>query len=134
VKVLPKGDLPALIVEAPPNTCSNAIELEGIIPGAWINIEVDGGPLLLRQQARHGTSDVFVLPGINPLPASKSLNVWQEFGDPKDNTVLQAGPKVSTGPIQNLGLKNPLKSVTYCSTPMTCSNKICMDNFVTGRY
>jgi hypothetical protein len=34
VKVIPKGDLPALIFEAPPNTCSNAIGLEGIIPGA----------------------------------------------------------------------------------------------------
>jgi hypothetical protein len=99
VRALPTRDLPALIVEAPPNTCSNAIGLDGIIPGAWINVEIDGGPLLLRQQARRGTSDVFVLPGSDPLPDGKSLNVWQEIGSPNDKNHVQTSPKVNTGTI-----------------------------------
>jgi hypothetical protein len=89
---LPSPDLPRPIATGLVHTCSAGISLDGIIPGAWINVEIDGGPSLLHKQARHGTSDSFEFDGTDPLPEGVWLNVWQETPG-KENIPFLQSPK-----------------------------------------
>ncbi|KAH8749844.1 hypothetical protein F5882DRAFT_386609 [Hyaloscypha sp. PMI_1271] len=128
---LPQPELPAPIVGAPLHTCSCCIGVEGLIPGAWINVEIDGGPLLLHKQILHGTSDIFVLDENISLPEGAFLNVWQNVPGTDKVQVLES-PKVSSGPIQNLKLIQPLRPVFYCGNPSVCTNEVCLRNMLPG--
>lgn len=127
----PLGFLPAPIVLGPVHTCSSFIGLDGIIPGAWVDVEIENGPSLVHQQARHGVQDTFDLDESVPLPKGAMLNVWQSVigNDTKTNLVSD---KTKSGPIADLGLTQPLKPVRYYDQPRTCYNEVSIFDMIAG--
>ena len=68
LQIDPFGFLPAPIVISPVHTCSSFIGLDGIVLGAWMDVEIENGPSLVHQQARHGVQATFDLDESVPLP------------------------------------------------------------------
>ena len=128
----PFGFLAAPIVISPVHTCSSFIGLDGIIPGAWVDVEIENGPSLVHQQARHGVQDSFDLDESVPLPKGAMLNVWQSVIGNDTKTNLDSH-KTKSGPIADLGLTQPLKPVSYYpQEPRTCYNEVSISNMIAG--
>lgn len=73
------GQLPPHVVVAPVYACSSVIGIPGLVPGAYVSVEIVDGPSLVPEQARHGVTDTFDLGRSDPLLEVAMLNGWQSI-------------------------------------------------------
>ncbi len=128
VDPLPK-ELPRVQIDGPLHTCLDYISLSGLIPGAWVYVQIENGPVLVAQQAMKGTSDTFLLDPAILLPGGKYLEVWQVAGKNGDKDPRS---EPTRGLIEQSKFKNPLDSIGYVEPPKTCSNLLWLDNMLDG--
>lgn len=134
VKVGPlPSQLPPVDIKSPIHTCSDYIQLGGLIPGAWVYVQIEGGPMLVAAQARKGTENMFLLSVSVDLTGGKYILVWQgvnEKGDPRGEVKLRSNPTRSVIGVSKF--KNPLVPPGFSETPRTCYNEIYLSSMLDG--
>jgi hypothetical protein len=135
VQVLPlPSKLPAPIVKETPHTCSDAIGLEGLVPGARVHVAYEGGGKPYSELVHFQTQSVelFASSSSEVLPEGSWIDIWQVISEERTGEVLVPGSPVRVGPIPNLRLRNPLPKLEYCNKPQAGGREVCLKYAIPG--